>query len=225
MKVNMLGSLFPKILDLEDSVIENLPKWDGIEDTPWEILSKKNSNNLNKQLIDFINNKINLKATKELMIDETNGRVYIHPSAKIGEFVKIEGPSYIGKNVEIRHCAYIRQGSWICQNAIIGHSSEIKNSILLPGSKAPHFNYVGDSIIGFDVNLGAGVKLSNVRHDKRNIIIELENGEKRVTYLKKLGALIGDGSGLGCNVVTNPGTIISPNTMIMPNETLSGWNC
>ncbi len=105
----------------------------------------------------------------------------------------------------------------------MGHSSEIKNSVLLPGSKAPHFNYVGDSILGISVNIGAGVKLSNVRNDRKEVTIKMENGERLGTGLRKLGALIGDGSQLGCNVVTNPGTIIAPSSMISPNETISGW--
>ena len=98
------------------------------------------------------------------------------------------------------------------------------NSILLPGSKAPHFNYVGDSILGIGVNLGAGAKLSNVRNDRRNILVSLGDGSKIDTRLVKLGALVGDGSQLGCNVVTNPGSIIAPGSMIPPNETITGWN-
>ena len=106
---------------------------------------------------------------------------------------------------------------------MVGHSSEVKNSILLPNSKAPHFNYVGDSILGFGVNIGAGVKLSNVRNDGGDIAVTLENGERVDTGLRKLGALIGDDSQLGCNVVTNPGSIIVPCSMISPNETVTGW--
>jgi len=149
--------------------------------------------------------------------------VFIHPDAEIGEFVRIEGPSYVGANAEIRHSAYLRKGSWICDGAVVGHSSEVKNSILLPNSKAPHFNYVGDSILGFGVNIGAGVKLSNVRNDGGDIAVTLENGERVDTGLRKLGALIGDDSQLGCNVVTNPGSIIVPCSMISPNETVTGW--
>ncbi|RZD47550.1 MAG: glucose-1-phosphate thymidylyltransferase, partial [Methanobacteriota archaeon] len=109
------------------------------------------------------------------------------------------------------------------EGALVGHSSEIKNSVLLPGSKAPHFNYVGDSILGFGVNLGAGVKLSNVRNDGRDVIVIMEDGERIKTGLRKLGALIGDHSQLGCNVVTNPGAILATSSMVSPNETVTGW--
>ena len=143
--------------------------------------------------------------------------------AIISDYVRIEGPCYIGKGAEIRHSAYLRKGSWICDGAVVGHSTEIKNSILLPNAKAPHFNYVGDSILGFNVNIGAGVKLSNVRNDKRNILISTADCDKIDTKLRKFGALIGDGCEIGCNVVSNPGTILEPNTMISPNKTLKGW--
>ena len=99
----------------------------------------------------------------------------------------------------------------------------MKNSILLPDSKAPHFNYVGDSIIGIGVNIGAGAKLSNVRNDRREVFVTLEGGKRFGSGLMKFGALIGDNSQLGCNVVTNPGTIIPPGTMISPNITVGGW--
>ena len=105
----------------------------------------------------------------------------------------------------------------------MGHSSEVKNSILLPNSKAPHFNYVGDSILGLDVNLGAGTKLSNVRNDRGTVPVMNHEGERFDSGLTKLGAIIGDKSQLGCNVVTNPGSIVAPGMMISPNQTVSGW--
>ena len=156
-------------------------------------------------------------------ITESKDGVFIHSSASIGDFVTMEGPCYVGPNAIIRHSAYLRGGSWICDGAIVGNSSEVKNSILLPGSKAPHFNYVGDSILGFEVNLGAGTKLSNVRNDRRGVMVTVEGGSRIDSGLRKLGALIGDGSQLGCNVVTNPGSILMPGSMIHPNQTISGW--
>ena len=156
------------------------------------------------------------------LADSDDG-VIIHPSATIGECVRIEGPCYIGANAEIRHSAFLRKGSWIGEGAIVGHSSEIKNSVLLPKSKAPHFNYVGDSILGIGVNLGAGVKLANVRNDRGEVSVRMSDGVRINTGLRKLGALIGDYSQLGCNVVTNPGAIIAPSSMVSPNETVAGW--
>lgn len=161
--------------------------------------------------------------SQDSRVDNSSRRVYIHPSASIGQFVRIEGPCYIGADAEVRHAAYLRGGSWICDRAVVGHATEVKNSIFLPGAKAPHFNYVGDSILGFGVNLGAGTKLSNVRNDRREISLTLGDGSRVDTGLRKMGALVGDGAELGCNVVTNPGTILAPATMVNPNETVTGW--
>jgi len=183
---------------------EGVPVWDDPE-KPWAILSESSGGLISQ------------------IIEKSGGGSFIHPSATIGKCVEIEGPCYIGKDAEIRHGALLRKGSWISDGAVVGHSSEVKNSVLLPGATAPHFNYVGDSILGFGVNLGAGTKLSNVRNDRGSVPITNKNGERFDSGLGKLGAMIGDGSQLGCNVVTNPGAIISPGAMISPNETVSGW--
>ena len=106
-------------------------------------------------------------------------------------------------------------------NALVGHSSETKHSILLPGAKAPHFNYVGDSVLGPNVNLGAGVKLSNLRNDGGEVHVRIE-GERIASGLRKFGAIIGEGSQLGCNAVTNPGVVLGPRCMVMPNTTVTG---
>lgn len=201
--VQMLELLFPGL----KKCASNVPQWED-SDSPWMIFST-DGNNIIRQIVE-------LTGSEE--------GVFIHPSADIGEFVKIEGPCYIGEKVVVRHSAYLRKGTWLCKGSLVGHSTEIKNSVLLPGSKAPHFNYVGDSIIGHGVNLGAGAKLSNVRNDRREIQIRLEDGTKVNTGLVKLGAIIGDGCQLGCNVVTNPGTLIPPNSFISPNESVRGWN-
>ena len=157
-----------------------------------------------------------------MRVDDAEDGIFIHPEARIGEFVQIEGLATSEQMLKSTF-GLSEKGSWICEGAVVGHSSEIKNSILLPNSKAPHFNYVGDSILGFGVNIGAGVKLSNVRNDRREVRVALENGEIVDSGLRKLGALIGDNSQLGCNVVTNPGALIIPNSMISPNESISGW--
>ena len=201
--MSLLARLFP---DIVESQAEGVPSWED-DRNPWSILAL-GDNSLTSQLM--------------RIVGSADG-VFIHPDAEIGEFVRIDGPCYVGANAEIRHSAYLRKGSWICDGAVVGHSSEVKNSILLPNSKAPHFNYVGDSILGFGVNIGAGVKLSNVRNDRKEITVTLENGERVDTGLRKLGAMIGDNSQLGCNVVTNPGCIIAPGSMVSPNETVTGW--
>ena len=199
--MSLLDELFPGILKNE---WEAIPKWEN-EDRPWELLSSGDSG-LISQISEY-----------------SEGEAFIHPEAIIGDFVRIEGQCYIGAKAEVRHSAFLRKGSWVCEGAIVGHSTEVKNSILLPGAKAPHFNYVGDSIIGIDANLGAGAKLSNVRNDRREVFVTLSDGERFGSGLRKFGALIGDSSQLGCNVVTNPGTIMAPGSMIAPNETVGGW--
>ena len=198
--MSLLLSLFPSLNNLSNAMI---PEWRN-ENAPWEILG----GSIGEQILELIG---------------TGGNILVHPDAKIAENVGIEGPCYIGPNSEIRHGAYLRKGSWICSGAVVGNSSEIKNSILLPGAKAPHFNYVGDSILGSGVNLGAGAILSNVRHDGKEINLGLEGRGKIPTGFSKLGALIGDRAKLGCNVVTNPGTIVLPSSMIPPNLTISGF--
>ena len=201
--MELLELLFPA---LAESDKDSVPVWNNPK-SPWTILSDSQGG-LVSQIIEISGDKGS----------------FIHPTATIGKYVEIEGPCYIGKDAKIRNGAFLRKGSWISEKAVVGHSSEVKNSILLPGSKAPHFNYVGDSIVGFDANLGAGVKLSNVRNDRGAVIVKLKDGTKVDTGLSKMGALIGDGSQLGCNVVTNPGAILEVESMINPNESVSGWN-
>ncbi len=133
----------------------------------------------------------------------------------------IEGPVIIGPHNHIRHGAYIRGGVITGEKCVIGHSTEIKHSILLNGAQAAHFNYVGDSILGNDVNLGAGVKLANFRLDHKEVTILLQ-GQKISTGLRKFGAVIGDGAQIGCNAVTNPGTLIGPKAFCYPCVNIKG---
>lgn len=133
----------------------------------------------------------------------------------------IKGPAYIGAHSIVRHGAYLREGSVIGEHCTVGHASEVKTSILLDGSAAPHFNYVGNSILGRSCNLGAGVKLSNVKHTKTEVVIKSGDKDYR-TGLVKLGAILGDGVALGCNCVCNPGTLIGPGTLVYPNALLRG---
>jgi UDP-N-acetylglucosamine diphosphorylase / glucose-1-phosphate thymidylyltransferase / UDP-N-acetylgalactosamine diphosphorylase / glucosamine-1-phosphate N-acetyltransferase / galactosamine-1-phosphate N-acetyltransferase len=133
----------------------------------------------------------------------------------------IEGPAIIGPNNQIRNGAYIRGGVITGEGCVIGHATEVKHSILLNSVQAAHFNYVGDSILGNGVNLGAGVKLANYRLDHKDVAI-LWQGEKISTGLRKLGAIIGDGAQIGCNAVTNPGTLIGPEAFCYPCENIKG---
>lgn len=148
-------------------------------------------------------------------------KVSIGKGTVIEPGVMIQGPCIIGPECRIRHGAYIRGPVIIGQNCVIGHCSEIKHSILLNNARAPHFNFVGDSILGNEVNLGAGAKLANFRFDKKEISI-LFQGKKISTQLKKFGAVIGDYGKLGCNSVTNPGTLLGPAVFCYPNLTIHG---
>tara|TARA_B100000965_G_scaffold380810_1_gene377687 strand:+ start:855 stop:1526 length:672 start_codon:yes stop_codon:yes gene_type:complete len=208
-----VSDLFPSLSNAEDA--PNFPKG-----PVWEILNPSSNFSLKSQLDEMVENKkVNFERYKK------DGSAFlIHYSAKVGKGVVIEGPTYIGPNVVIRPGAYIRPYSWICDGSVVGHCSEVKHSILLPNSKAPHFNYVGDSILGSGVNIGAGCKLSNLRNDGRNILIrDGETGELlEDSGLRKFGAILGEGVQLGCNVVTNPGTIMGKESGAWPNVTVSG---
>ncbi len=141
--------------------------------------------------------------------------ICIEKGVQIAPGALIEGPCYLGENVTIGHCALIRKGTFLAANVHIGHCSEISRSIFLEGAKAPHFNYVGDSIIGINVNLGAHATLANLRLDKKEIVLHFE-GEKIATGSFKFGSLVGDNSSIGCAVVLNPGTILKKGSQILP---------
>ena len=187
---------------------------------PWMILQPGNPNGLKAQLDDLLQ-KIGSNLRPGVESNETNGPIHIDETANIEPGVYIIGPAYIGPNASIRQGAYVRQYSWICSDAVVGHCSETKHSILLSGAKAPHFNYVGDSILGGGVNLGAGVKLSNLRNDGKNVNLRVAE-EKIDSDLRKFGALLGEGCQLGCNAVTNPGVILGVGSFVHPNITVTG---
>lgn len=130
--------------------------------------------------------------------------------------VVIVGPAWIGRDVEIRPGAYIRSGCWIGDGCTVGASTEVKHSILFPGAAAPHLNYVGDSVVGRDVNLGAGTVLSNFRHDGKNIQLPLPGGGRVDTGRRKLGAVLGDGVLTGCNSVLHPGCVVGRESQVYP---------
>lgn len=134
----------------------------------------------------------------------------------------IQGPCVIGENCVVRHGAYVRGMVVTGNKCMIGHDTEIKHSILLDGAQAPHFNYVGDSILGNDVNLGAGVKCANFRFDHKPVSLMIGD-QKIATGLAKLGAIIGDRTQLGCNCVTSPGTLIGKNSFCYPCLHVMGY--
>lgn len=149
------------------------------------------------------------------------GRVYVGEGAVVEPGALVQGPTYLGPGTVVRHGAYVRGYCVTGEKCVIGHATEVKRAILLDGAHAPHFNYVGDSILGNGVNLGAGTKLSNLKNDESFIEVEWE-GRRISTGLRKFGAVVGDGVHTGCNCVTSPGTLIGPGCLIYPNVVLRG---
>lgn len=155
------------------------------------------------------------------------GVAYIGERVSIGEGTVVEdgamikGPAIIGKNCEIRHNAYIRENVIIGDGCVVGNSTEIKNSFLFNKAVAPHFNYIGDSILGHKAHVGAGVVLSNVKSLPGNVTVEMD-GVPFDTGLRKFGALVGDGAEVGCNAVLNPGSIIGRGAVIYPGVNWRG---
>ena len=143
-------------------------------------------------------------------------RVIIGAGTTVEPGAMIIGPAIIGKNCRIRHNAYFRENVIIGDDCVVGNSSELKNTLLFNGAQAPHFNYIGDSILGHKAHLGAGVKISNVKLFPGNIEVEVD-GVPRDTGLRKFGALLGDGAEAGCNAVLNPGSILGRGAVLYPN--------
>ena len=146
--------------------------------------------------------------------------VWVHSSAKIAPTASVTGPAIIGPGAEIRHCAYIRGSALVGENCVVGNSVELKNVILFDRVQVPHFNYVGDSILGYCAHMGAGAVTSNVKSDKSLVVI---HGEQDIpTGIKKVGAFLGDHVEVGCNSVLNPGTVIGRNSNVYPTSSVRG---
>jgi bifunctional N-acetylglucosamine-1-phosphate-uridyltransferase/glucosamine-1-phosphate-acetyltransferase GlmU-like protein len=152
------------------------------------------------------------------------GDVHIEEGALIEAGVFIAGPTVIQRGAELRFGAYVRGDVWAAEKSLIGHDTEVKHSLLLPGAKAAHFAYVGDSLLGRSVNLGAGTKLANVKIDmgKSSVKVKVE-GTLHDSGLRKFGAILGDSVSLGCNSVTNPGTLIGKESLAYALSSLAGY--
>lgn len=178
---------------------------------PWEVVSSIN---------DFI-----LELGKTLSPEEYDQKgddIWIAKSAKVAPTAEIIGPVIIDKNAEVRHCAFIRGKAIIGEGAVVGNSTELKNVILFNKVQVPHYNYVGDSILGFKAHMGAGSITSNIKSDRSEVTIYHE-GNKVKTGLIKMGAMLGDEVEVGCNSVLNPGTIIGRNANIYPLSMVRGF--
>jgi len=195
------------LYNLEETIAKNL-----LEEAiyPWEVLSK---------IEEYI-----LKIGEELSKENYNkigDNVWIAKSAKVAPTAYINGPAIIGENAEVRHCAFIRGNAIVGNNAVVGNSTELKNVILFNNVQVPHYNYVGDSILGYKSHMGAGSITSNVKSDKKLVIIK--NGDKTIeTGRKKVGAMIGDNVEVGCGSVLNPGTVIGRDSNVYPLSSVRG---
>ena len=177
---------------------------------PWEALPKIN---------DFI---IELGNSLDKEIYELKGEnIWIAKSATVAPTAYIKGPAIIGENAEIRHCAFIRGKAIVGNNTVVGNSTELKNVILFNNVQVPHYNYVGDSILGYKSHMGAGSITSNVKSDKKLVIVKNKK-ETIETGLKKFGAMIGDNVEVGCGSILNPGSVIGKNTNIYPLSSVRG---
>lgn len=179
---------------------------------PWEVLP---------DISDFIIELGNTLSEKEYDMPEEN--VWISKTANIAKTAYIKGPVIICENAEIRHCAFIRGNAIIGKNTVVGNSTELKNVILFDNVQVPHYNYVGDSILGYKAHMGAGSLTSNVKSDKKNVVIKNNvTGEAIETNRKKVGAMLGDFVEIGCGSVLNPGSVIGKNTNIYPLSSVRG---
>lgn len=197
-----------KYFDVNKTMAQFL--FDGIE-YPWEVLPRIESFIL--QLGPMLSKDV---------FDQVGENVWIAKSATVAASASITGPCIIDENTQIRQCAFIRGNAIVGKGAVVGNSCEIKNSILFDEVEVPHFNYVGDSVLGFKAHLGAGAITSNIKNDKKNIVIRFPLGEIE-TGMRKIGAIVGDNVQVGCNSVLNPGTIIGRNTRIYPLNSVRGW--
>lgn len=201
-----------KICDLFEDMSKTIASdvFEGLE-YPWEILPK---------ISDFII-ELGMKLPKDeyTMVSEN---VWVANSAKIAPTAFIGAPAIIDKDAEIRHCAFIRGNAIVGKGAVVGNSTELKNVILFDKVQVPHYNYVGDSILGYKSHMGAGSITSNVKSDKTLVTIKSGN-EKVETGLKKMGAILGDSVEVGCNSVLNPGTVVGKNTNIYPLSMVRGF--
>jgi len=178
---------------------------------PWEVL---------KDIKSFI---IELGKTLDKdKYDEVKENVWIAKSAKVFDSAYIAGPCIIDEDTEVRQCAFIRGSVLVGKNCVIGNSTEVKNSIIFDNVQIPHFNYVGDSVLGYKSHLGAGAVTSNVKSDKTLVTVKTKDGRVE-TGLKKFGAMVGDFTEVGCHSVLCPGTVIGKNSIIYPTSMVRGF--
>lgn len=197
-----------ELYTLEETIARDI--FEGV-DYPWEVLPK---------ISGFI---LELGASLPPEEYEKHGEnIWIAKTAKVAPTASVTGPVIIGKNAEVRHCAFIRGNAIIGEGAVVGNSTELKNVILFNKVQVPHYNYVGDSILGYKSHMGAGCITSNVKSDKRLVVVKTP--ERNIeTGIKKFGAMLGDEVEVGCGTVLNPGTVVGSHSNIYPLSSVRGY--
>ena len=200
--------MIKNLFDLDKTIAKDL--FEGAV-YPWEVLPK---------IKEFI---VKLGNTLDPEIYEKRGEdIWVAKSAKVAPSAYLGGPLIICENAEIRHCAFIRGSAIVGAGAVVGNYTELKNAVLFDGVQVPHYNYVGDSILGYKAHTGAGAITSNLKSDKKLVTVMCD-GEKVETGVKKFGAMLGDFADIGCNSVLNPGTVVGRGTRVYPLSMVRGY--
>ncbi len=200
--------LIKNLYDLDQTIAaELLQKFDY----PWEVLP-----HISNYILELG------KTLPESEYEKKGENVWIAKDAKVAPTAYINGPAIIGKGAEIRHCAFIRGNAIVGEGATVGNSTELKNVILFNSTQVPHYNYVGDSILGYKAHFGAGSITSNIKSDRSLVTVNVD-GTKVETGLVKVGALVGDHVEVGCNSVLNPGTVVGKHSNIYPLSMVRGF--
>ena len=198
-----------ELYNLEETIAKDI--FEGVT-YPWEVLPK-----IGAFIVELGN------SLPEDEYEKVWENVWVAKSAKVAPTAFINGPAIIGKNAEVRHCAFIRGNAIVGEGAVVGNSTELKNVILFNKVQVPHYNYVGDSILGYKSHMGAGSITSNVKSDKTLVVVkDKTTGEEIETGLKKFGAMLGDFVEVGCNSVLNPGTVIGSHSNVYPLSMVRG---
>lgn len=200
-----------ELYDLNETIAAAL--FEGVT-YPWEVLPR---------IRDFI---LNLGAAlPEDRFEKSGEDVWVARSAKVAPTACLNGPLIIDEDAEIRHCAFVRGSAIVGKGAVVGNSTELKNVVLFNKVQVPHYNYVGDSVLGYKSHMGAGSITSNVKSDKTLVVVKGKNAEGAYaieTGLKKMGAMLGDNVEVGCNSVLNPGTVIGRESNVYPTSCVRG---
>ena len=202
-----MSILVSELYDLKETIAAEL--FDGVQ-YPWEVLPKI------KDFIIALGEKL-----PEALYEKRGENIWIAKSAKVAPTACLNGPLIVDEDAEIRHCAFVRGSAIVGNGAVVGNSTELKNVVLFNKVQVPHYNYVGDSVLGYKAHMGAGSITSNVKSDKTLVVVKGENICIE-TGLKKMGAMLGDRVEVGCNSVLNPGTVIGRDSNVYPTSCVRG---